>query len=145
MHQVVYTTLEMAPHHGMTGVLLGSIPSDHRSQPEPGEFRNGRCTDGPNGGRVCLTSLVVPIAHSFPKTKRGPNPTAGIPTCTILRYYQREAEEYDREFMKRYDDDLNTTLVFVSAARHPNTRLLTRTAGWSIFRCGLRIHHRCPF
>lgn len=24
------------------------------------------------------------------------------------------AEEYDKEFMKRYDEDLNTTLIFVS-------------------------------
>ena len=27
--------------------------------------------------------------------------------------YRREAEEYDREFIKRYDEDLNTTLIFV--------------------------------
>jgi len=28
--------------------------------------------------------------------------------------YRREAEEYDREFVKHYEEDLNTTLVFVS-------------------------------
>jgi len=28
--------------------------------------------------------------------------------------YRREAEEYDKEFIKRYDEDLNTTLIFVS-------------------------------
>ena len=28
--------------------------------------------------------------------------------------YRKEAEEYDREFMKKYDEDLNTTLIFVS-------------------------------
>ena len=28
--------------------------------------------------------------------------------------YRQEAEEYDREFMKKYDEDLNTTLIFVS-------------------------------
>jgi len=27
--------------------------------------------------------------------------------------YRREAEDYDREFIKRYDEDLNTTLIFV--------------------------------
>jgi len=27
--------------------------------------------------------------------------------------YRREAEEYDREFIKKYDEDLNTTLIFV--------------------------------
>ena len=28
--------------------------------------------------------------------------------------YRKEAEEYDKEFMKKYDEDLNTTLIFVS-------------------------------
>ena len=28
--------------------------------------------------------------------------------------YRREAEEYDKEFIKKYDEDLNTTLIFVS-------------------------------
>jgi hypothetical protein len=27
--------------------------------------------------------------------------------------YQKIAEEYDREFTKKYDEDLNTTLIFV--------------------------------
>ena len=29
--------------------------------------------------------------------------------------YRKEADEYDREFMKKYDEDLNTTLIFVSS------------------------------
>jgi len=33
--------------------------------------------------------------------------------------YRREAEEYDREFIKRYDEDLNTTLIFVRVLRSP--------------------------
>ena len=28
--------------------------------------------------------------------------------------YRREAEWYDREFMKKHEEDLNTTLIFVS-------------------------------
>jgi len=28
--------------------------------------------------------------------------------------YKREADEYDKDFMKKYDQDLNTTLIFVS-------------------------------
>ena len=28
--------------------------------------------------------------------------------------YRKEAEDYDKEFMKKYDEDLNTTLIFVS-------------------------------
>jgi len=29
--------------------------------------------------------------------------------------YRREAEEYDREFIKNNDEDLNTTLIFVGS------------------------------
>lgn len=28
--------------------------------------------------------------------------------------YKREADEYDKDFIKKYDQDLNTTLIFVS-------------------------------
>ena len=28
--------------------------------------------------------------------------------------YRKVAEEYDKEFIKKYDEDLNTTLIFVS-------------------------------
>jgi len=27
--------------------------------------------------------------------------------------YRHEAEEYDREFIKKYDEDMSTTLIFV--------------------------------
>ena len=30
--------------------------------------------------------------------------------------YHRVAEEYDREFFGKYEEDLNTTLIFVSPA-----------------------------
>ena len=28
--------------------------------------------------------------------------------------YKREATEYDTDYVKKYDEDLNTTLIFVS-------------------------------
>ena len=28
--------------------------------------------------------------------------------------YRKVAEEYDKEFLKKHDEDLNTTLIFVS-------------------------------
>jgi hypothetical protein len=30
--------------------------------------------------------------------------------------YRKVADEYDKEFLKKYDEDLNTTLIFVSFA-----------------------------
>lgn len=38
--------------------------------------------------------------------------------------FQREADEYDRDFMKKYDEDLNTTLIFVSFFSFPSTFLM---------------------
>ena len=32
----------------------------------------------------------------------------------FYEHYRKVAEEYDKEFLKRYDEDLNTTLIFVS-------------------------------
>ena len=33
--------------------------------------------------------------------------------------FQREMEEHDRDFEKKYDEDLNTTLIFVSIYLYP--------------------------
>ena len=37
--------------------------------------------------------------------------------------YRKVAEEYDKEFMKRYDEDLSTTLIFVSPASFSGVHL----------------------
>jgi len=39
---------------------------------------------------------------------------AGTPRVESYDKFQREADEYDSDFMKKYDEDLNTTLIFVS-------------------------------
>lgn len=57
--------------------------------------------------------------------------------------YHKVAEEYDREFMKKYDEDLNTTLIFVGHAWRCNDRkLIIRMTGWSILGCYICIHNR---
>ena len=39
--------------------------------------------------------------------------------------YREVAEEYDREFLEKYDDDLNMTLIFVSSTQGLDDRTLT--------------------
>lgn len=39
------------------------------------------------------------------------------PRTTFHQQFQKEAEEYDRDFHKKYHDDLNTILIFVSSPR----------------------------
>jgi len=40
--------------------------------------------------------------------------TASSARVEFYDKFQREADEYDSDFMKKYDEDLNTTLIFVS-------------------------------
>ena len=57
--------------------------------------------------------------------------------------YRREAEDYDKEFIKKYDEDLNTTLIFVSLRRRSKPRVLTwTTIGRSVLRRDFCLHHR---
>jgi len=39
--------------------------------------------------------------------------------------YRKEAEEYDKDFMKKHDEDLNTTLIFVGYTYSSGARVLT--------------------
>jgi hypothetical protein len=46
---------------------------------------------------------------------------AGAYSSSSAEFYdkfKREADDYDRDFMKKYDEDLNTTLIFVSFFLH---------------------------
>ena len=55
--------------------------------------------------------------------------------------YRKVAEEYDKEFNKRYDEDLNTTLIFVSLPSCSDAHALTRITGWSVLRRHFGLHH----
>ena len=59
----------------------------------------------------------------------------------FYEYYHKEAEEYDKEFVKKYDEDLNTTLIFVSFVHWYFGAHANLVVGWSLFCCHLCIHH----
>jgi hypothetical protein len=52
-------------------------------------------------------------------------PTQEDHRARFYEHYRKEAEEYDREFMKKYDEDLNTTLIFVSSVPSSGVHSLT--------------------
>ena len=60
--------------------------------------------------------------------------------------YKREATEYDTDYVKKYDEDLNTTLIFVRSPSCALTNHLTCLvlAGGSVFCRQLGVRHRCP-
>jgi hypothetical protein len=39
---------------------------------------------------------------------------ANDPRADFFAIYRKESEEFDRENTKKYDEDLNTSLIFVS-------------------------------
>ena len=47
-------------------------------------------------------------------TKQDVQPTQEDHQDLFYEDYRKVAEEYDKEFLKKYDEDLNTTLIFVS-------------------------------
>ena len=52
-------------------------------------------------------------------------PAQGDLQAHFYDHYRKVAEEYDKEFLKRHDEDLNTTLIFVSSPPGFDERMLT--------------------
>ena len=69
-------------------------------------------------------------------------PTAEDYRARFYEVYRQEAEDYDKEFIKKYDEDLNTTLIFVSLPRCSGSHLLTCATGWSVLSRDFGLHHR---
>ena len=73
------------------------------------------------------------------------------PRVEFYNKFQREMEEHDRDFERKYDEDLNTTLIFVSVDFCPGVGLRidldpVLTAGFRLVRSILGrdfgVHHR---
>ena len=48
--------------------------------------------------------------------------TTSNPAVEFYEKFQRAADDHDRDFIKKYDEDLNSTLIFVSIfPRKPRT------------------------
>ena len=50
------------------------------------------------------------------------------PAVEFYDKFKHAADDHDNCFIKKYDEDLNSTLIFVSI--FPRTSTLTRTLGW---------------
>ena len=59
--------------------------------------------------------------------------------------YKKEATEYDMDYVKKYEEDLNTTLIFVRRPSPLFSIISPVLVGRSILRCQLRLCHRRPF
>jgi hypothetical protein len=64
-------------------------------------------------GKFLSSPTRTSLRSSCSRTQ-DPPPTQEDHRARFYEHYRKEAEEYDKEFMKKYDEDLNTTLIFVS-------------------------------
>ena len=77
-------------------------------------MRNGNGTVGnKRAGKCCILTTRM-FLRLPPNREQNALPTQEDHRSRFYEHYHKEAEEYDREFMKKYDEDLNTTLIFVS-------------------------------
>jgi len=53
--------------------------------------------------------------------------------------YKREATEYDTDYVKKYDEDLNATLIFVRRSSPLFLIILPVPVGWSVLCRQLRL------
>ena len=66
------------------------------------------------------------------------------PRLDFYAIYKKEATEYDTDYVKKYDEDLNTTLIFVRHLECIPRGHLTLLVGWSVLRRQFCLCHRCP-
>ena len=78
-----------------------------------------RPTDTPFVSKILPTAFVFSslegaILKALSTLFSNPLGTSGSARVVSYDWFQREADEYESDFMKKYDEDLNTALIFVS-------------------------------
>ena len=67
------------------------------------------------------------------------------PRLDFYTMYKREAMEYDADYVKKYDEDLNTTLIFVRPFHSLLQSVSPIVIGGSVLRGQFSVCHRRPF
>lgn len=66
------------------------------------------------------------------------------PRTHFHEQFRKEAAEYDRDFLKKYHDDLNTALIFVGRLGEIHFLLPKHHLGRSLFCRSIGLHRRDP-
>ena len=59
-------------------------------------------------------SLEEAFSNALKSALGGAGPSGVNPRITFHNKFQREMEEHDQDLERKYDEDLNTTLIFVN-------------------------------
>ena len=92
-----------------------------------------------------LTSWIRLSLHSALKEFFEPL-RSNDPRADFFAVYRKESDEFDRDYARKYDEDLNTSLIFVSESIRtcsPSTDS-GRCSGGFILCSQLSVHNRCP-
>ena len=65
-------------------------------------------------GMVIFRPLIRMMLRFLPSKKQDAFPIREDYQAGFYKDYHKVSEEYDREFLKKHDEDLNMTLIFVS-------------------------------
>ena len=69
-------------------------------------------SDGQQLGKLCFVSHKSALKPSSSQKKVSPPIVEDI-RGKFYEHYHKEAGDYDNEFIKKHDDDLGNTLIFV--------------------------------
>ena len=79
-----------------------------------------------------LNKLCIAVEQLLASNK----PSEMDPRRNFYKIFNQEADEYDKDFHKKYHDDLNTTLIFVSSIKpHLNLHIDTKAGRSVLYRC----------
>ena len=92
------------PHHRI--VLLSLTPNGRQTTRESLVNDNGERVPQQLEDRLLSSPTTTPKLDEIS--------AQGDLQARFYDHYHKVAEEYDKEFLKKHDEDLNTTLIFVS-------------------------------
>ena len=100
---------------------MSHLISDTRSQQWYRRTGEWRCSAGRGTGRWVISGhSFLPIHTEAPpphSQRKEAQSIRGDLRAEFYKHYRKGAEEYDKDFIKKYDSDLNTSLIFVRLGR----------------------------
>ena len=104
-------------------------------------IQNGALNPFPSHDCCPLTrpSFQDALKHFFQPTK------TGDPRVDFYTMYKRESAEYDTDYVKKYDEDLNTTLIFVRYLSFFWSTTSLNSTGRPVLCRQLGLRNRRPF